>query len=224
MQSPFSDLTYASEYATAKRRGAWVWHPGNWTRTRLWAVYWGYVTYLFIHNAWVAIGVAAAAEAGSMAMGGWGATRAAPMRDTAVDAALRTVNVFVGVFAGVFVSYAADLTRIEGMRELGYGMLAIVFVVLRELAPANADYAIYVVHFVLFVTLGDAVFFAEPWTYGALAVYGVATLVMQVCAGFWGYASFAFFVATLIAATLGIYLLTMNQPRLPLWDYYIVDN
>jgi len=202
-------------------------HYGLWSRERLWALYWGYVTYLFLHNAWIAIGVAYVFEAYHAAV--FFITKMHPAHtlwhiQLRNELMWRTAAVFVGVFAGVFVSYVMDLTRIEGMRALSYAMLGAVFASLRQMAAVHADWYIPVAHVIMFVAMGDAVFFAEPWTYGAFALYGSACLASLLITRWIGMYALLTHVLALVLVLFFTYITSTGRRRLPLWDYYIVDN
>lgn len=212
---------------------AWVWRRGFWSRTRLWAIYWGYVTYLFMHNAWISIGVMYIFEAINfltieflvgLGNGGAGLTEPGTPRtwtvtNLAIDLWLRTVHVFVGVFLAVFIAYTFDLTRVEGLRNLSYSVLAVSFVALRDFGIMHVDYAIIPVHAVFFLAAGDGMFFAEPWTYGVFAVYTTAILIMLIVSDYIGYLSFGIFFGVAFVVIGSTLLATMGSRKMDLSFY-----
>lgn len=155
---------------------------GEWSRVRLWGFYGAYFVYFFLHDAWETLGVVLAFEAINLVARYVAVRHPLDMNPTtawlAVDAGVRLVTAFAGVFLAVFIAWIVDLSRIKGMVDLTLMWVAASFVIARETTHMRGDYAILPVHLFFFGTLSETAIFAGPAGYLVLGAYALSVLAM----------------------------------------------
>lgn len=180
-----------------KQRGLfaapWYWTADEWARSRLWVLYWGYVNYLFLHDAWEAFGVTLAFEAVSMALRYAfmprryeSEVRKGQLPDHALgefvlaDGLFRVLLSLATVIVAATIAWVVDLSTVEGRWGAGYVLYAVTFVVLRDPPMPYFDYAIPFVHAAFFGIFAEFLFMTEMYNYVVLAVYTVFVMLVLI--------------------------------------------
>lgn len=197
---------------------------GEWSRARLWVLYSCFINYLFFSDIRVALPVVVGYEAVNFLVRIITARTVLERNRSAgyilFDILLRLVSSVCGIFIVVYIHYAFDLTRMQGLKGLGYMWFAWTFALLREFTMYKTDYWIVPAHVMLYGLLADSLFFAEWESHVVLAVYVGLLLVHLSLTEYIGYLSFLLFTVLALVTSL-IYHLSGPVDNRPAFDEFL---